>query len=203
MVIGAKCVPKIENIIAEILELELEMFLSVISDQPYSCQKDTEGFKLHREAQFNIWKEDTLSSYLEDLNQAKKEGSNLMTIKYARMENLIPRNNFNPLIEEIVKLKMIWQQEMINKYPNLMTGGRPLSTLDDSINETSFETYLRGELETYSDHTLTLLHRDLIDLFKTGINGTIRIYENLTKMLGYKSIEAADQKKRFFIPDKR
>ena len=87
---------KKDEIIADILEMELEMFLSVPTDQPYSCQQDPAGFRLHRGAQFSIWAEDTLGSYQDDLRRAREEGTNLMTIKYARMEDLIPRKNFNP-----------------------------------------------------------------------------------------------------------
>jgi hypothetical protein len=61
----------IEELIADILELETEMFLSVPADQPYSCQQNPEGFRLHREAQFSIWLKDTLESYLDDLRRAK------------------------------------------------------------------------------------------------------------------------------------
>jgi hypothetical protein len=77
-----------------------------------------------------------------------------------------------------------------------MAGGHQVSRSDESIIDTSFETYLKGELETYSDMTLSLLHRDLTQLFNEGINGSMRIYEKLTKMLGYESIEAADQAKK-------
>jgi hypothetical protein len=64
---------------------------------------------------------------------------------------------------------------------------------DDTAEDTAFETYLRGELETYSDDTLMLLHRDVIELKKMGINGSQQIYEHLVKALGYDSIGAANQ----------
>jgi hypothetical protein len=184
---------KKEELIEEILELELEMFLSVATDRSYTCQQNPEGLRLHRSAQFCIWAEDTLESYLEDLNRAKAEGLNLMTIKYARMENLIPRENFNPQIKEIVDLFIHWQKEVIKTYPNLMAGGRRLVSKDDLIDQPSFETYLNGELETYSGSTLSLLHRDLLELSRAGINGAERVYEYLTEKLGYESITAADQ----------
>lgn len=187
---------KKEELITNILNLEIKMFISVPVDQPYSCQQNPEGLGLHREPQFSIWAEDTLQSYLEDLSQAEKEGLNLMTIKYARMENLIPRENNNSLIEEIVALQVRWQQEIIKTYPYLMTGGRRLSTSDDSAYHTSFETYLRSELETYSDNTLALLHRDMLALLKEGINGSERVYEKLAKKFGYESIEAAEQARK-------
>jgi hypothetical protein len=116
------------------------------------------------------------------------------------MENIIPRENFDPLIEKIVALNVHWQQEMIKKYPYLMASGRRLYASADSIHNISFETYLRGELETYSNRTLGLLHHDLLVLYKEGINGAERVYEYLTKKFGYGSIYAADQAKKINLP---
>jgi hypothetical protein len=191
-----------DELIKEILDMELEMFLSVPADGEYSCQSQPESFRLHRGVQFSIWSRDTLESYLHDLRQARNRGVNLMTIKYARMDDIIPRENHNPLIEEIAAIQCRWQQELFEKYPGLMAGARPLSPSNDgapssdSAAQTSFETYLRGELETYSDNTLSLLYRDMTDLQNRGINGSERVYERLTGELGYKSIEDADRVQR-------
>jgi hypothetical protein len=187
-----------EKLIAKIVELELEMFLAVPADGVYSCQQDPDGFGLHRRAQFSMWSEDALQSYLEDLYRAKEDGRNLMTIKYARMEALIPPENRNSRIDEIVAIQCGWQREMVEMYPYLMAGARPLSRSDDANYDTSFEIYLRGELETYSESTLALLHRDILTLKKTGVNGSEIIYGHLARELGYDSVEAADraQKRR-------
>ena len=74
-----------------------------------------------------------------------------------------------------------------------MGGARHLTESDDSAVDTSFETYLRGELETYSDNTLKLLHEDMRGYLKMGVNGSEKIYEYLVKEMGYHSIEEADQ----------
>jgi len=182
-----------EELITKIVELELEMFLAVPADGSYRCQQDPEGFGLHRRVQFSIWSEAALQSYLADLHRAREDGINLMTIKYARMQDLIARENRNPLIAEIIGIQYRWQEEMVQKYPYLMAGARHLPESDDNAEGTSFETYLRGELETYSDDTLALLHRDVTQLQKMGINGSEKIYDLLVKELGYDSIEAANQ----------
>ena len=182
-----------EKYIAAIVELELEMFLTVPADGSYSCQQDPAGFRLHRKAQFSIWSEDTLQSYQNDLTRAKADSINLMTIKYGRMQNIIPRQNLNPLIEDLIAEQSSWQAEMIRKYPRLMAGARHQSQPDESTNDTSFETYLKGELETYSDTTLELLHRDMVQLDKTGGNGSEKIYDYLVKEMGYDSLAAADR----------
>jgi hypothetical protein len=180
------------QLIKKIIDLELEMFLSVPADGSYNCQEYPDSFKLHRRAQFSIWSDDTLESYRNDLIQAKENGINLMTVKYARMDNLIPRENFNPLIEEIVAIQYRWQIEIFKKYPNLMAGARPVSKSDDSAARTSFETYLSGELETYSDNTLSLLHRDMTDKVNENANGSEQVYDYLVKEMGYDSVQAAE-----------
>jgi hypothetical protein len=182
-----------EKLIERIVESELRMFLSVPSYGEYSCQKYPDNFRLHREAQFSIWSDDTLESYLHDLQRAEKEGMNLMTIKYARMDDLIPRENSNPLIDRIADTQYRWQKEMFHTYPNFMAGARPLSEADDSSLKTSFETYLKGELETYSDNTLSLLYRDLRNIAEKGLNGSKLVYDYLVKELGYGSLEETEQ----------
>jgi len=182
-----------DKIIAAIVALELEMFLTVPADGSYSCQQDPAGFRLHRKAQFSFWSGDTLQSYLDDLEQAKADNINLMTIKYGRMQNIIPRGNFNPLIEKIAEVQSKWQAEMIQKYPHLMAGARDLSPSQDSADQTSFETYLKGELETFADMTLALLYRDILGLVSTGVNGSEKVYDYLVKEMGYDSIAAADK----------
>ena len=182
-----------KKLIDTIVELELEMFLAVPADGSYSCQQDPAGFRLHRKAQFSTWSEDTLQSYLNDLNRARADDNNLMTIKYGRMQNILSRENFNPLIEKISEVQSNWQTEMVQKYPNLMACARDLSKSDDAADETSFETYLIGELETYSDATLALLHRDVLEFIKKGINGSEKVYDYLVKEMGYDSLAAADR----------
>jgi len=95
-----------EDIIEKILARELKMFLSVPSARKSSCQDYPESFKLHRKAQFSCWSRDTLESYLSDLEKAEEKGINLMTHKYARMDNLIPQLNSNPLIDKIVGVSL-------------------------------------------------------------------------------------------------
>jgi len=182
-----------KDIIEEILSKELKMFLSVPSAQKSTCQEHPEGFKLHRRAQFSSWSKDTLESYLHDLERAQENGTNLMTLKYARMDNLIPPLSANPLIDMVVSHQCEWQRSMILKYPKMMSGGRPLSGKEDSAFMTSFETYLRGELETYSDSTLELLSKDILAKLARDINMAEEIYTWLVKEMGYGSLDEAEQ----------
>ncbi len=185
-----------EELIQEILEMELGMFLSVSAQEPVSCQQDPEGFRMTRAAQFSVWSEQTLTSYREDLKKAVEEGRNLMTLKYARMDNLIPKLHddilLENLIDQIVAIQVRWQKEMMAKYPYLMKRGRPLDEGEEGLQTTSFLNYLRGELETYSADTLAHLYRDVTESQTNAQNMTQAIYENMVKSHGYASIEEAE-----------
>lgn len=186
-----------DELIQEILERELQMFLSVRAQEPVSCQQDPEGFRVNRAAQFSAWTEETLASYRADLEMAEEQGRNLMTLKYARMENLIPKLHddilVDNLIEQIVRIQVVWQKEMMARYPYLMKRGRPLEEGEEALQTTSFVNYLRGELETYSADTLAHLYRDVTESQGNQRNMTQAIYENLVKSHGYASIEEAEK----------
>ena len=139
-----------ERIIEAILEIELAMFLTVNPQKTSCCQEDQEGFSLHRRAQFAPWSMQTLASYLNDLRAAQGTGENLMRMKYARMQGLIASENAQPLIDDIIRLTIGWQKEVFIKYPGIMSGARPLTEEGEAARMTSFETYARGELDTYS-----------------------------------------------------
>jgi len=181
-----------EDFINEILDLELSMFLSVASDQPAPCQQDPQGFRKTRSAQFQTWSVETLASYCNDLETARREHRNLMTLTYARMNNLIPPLKKDGVIDEIVRIQVLWQREMAEKYPNLIARGRPIDDHENSA-VTSFRTYLACELETYSDVTLACLYKDIREFQKRDENMIERLYEHMVKGLGYQSIQEAEE----------
>jgi hypothetical protein len=187
---------KNEKLISQILEIELDMFVSVRSLYPVACQEDPEGFRVMRSAQFVPWSEETLQSYLSDLKSAVNDKRNLMTLKYARMENKIPPLHENPQIDnmlnEIVAVQMAWQKEMFAKYPALMSHGRPLTDTEKQRADTSFKAYLRCELETYSLMTLTHHFRDIMLKRSKEENMTEEIYTHMVSGLGYSDLEEAE-----------
>lgn len=182
-----------KNLIDVILDIELRMFLSVSTREKAICQDHPDEFKRNRRAQFSTWSKETLSSYLNDLTLAEKNGKNLMTLKYGRMENLIPCLNDDPLIDKIVDAQLMWQKEMFEQYPNLMRGARAVDSRSDTVLHTSFATYLRGELETCSHETLQLLYADVKRYRKGHMNMNQILYTFLVKSYGYRSLEEAER----------
>lgn len=173
---------QIEKLIAEIVELELKMFLAVPGDGTGNCQQNPGAFKLHRKAQFCLWSKATLASYLDDLRAADSEGENLMTKKYAIIQGLIPKTNSSIHLDEILQLQMHWQEEMLQDHPAFKGRTRPLTDEETASQLVSFQSYATGELETYSEKTLQLLHGDLQQHKKNGVNGSLEIYTRLVQL---------------------
>lgn len=169
-----------EQIIRQILEIEYNMFQRVpTGDDEPSCRAFPDEMRMHRRSQFSVWSVETCTSYLEDLKRAEQQNVNLMTIKYARMDNLIPVYSQNPLIEKICVQYELWQKEMFERYPQTMRGARSLK---------GFRDYLQAELETYSGKTLELLYQDVVQHVSEKKNMSEEVYEYLVRRAGKKSL---------------
>ena len=67
---------------------------------------------------------------------------------------------------------------------------------EDTPSATSFETYLRGELETYSDMTLMFLLKDVKSYLEKHENMMMKTHLHMVKQLGYNSLEEAENIKK-------
>jgi len=199
-----------EALIAKIIDLEWNMFQKVSNiGGKASCQENPETFKIMRYSQAISWAEDALESYLTDLSEAQKNKRNLLTEKYARMmkstspweyydriEHWLP--TLEPetlqLIDNIVKIVLEWEKELAAKYPNLVERGRPIHSTDDSQFVTSIETYLRGELATYSLTTLELFYKNVLKQKSENINGSEITLNSMVKQYGFNSLKEANEK---------
>lgn len=180
-----------QEIIREILDYELEMFLKVKSRGKAACQDNPDGFRFYRGAMFSVWSIKALESYREDVQRAQKEGKNLLTLKYARMENLIPILNDNILIDKIVDIEIGWVKEIATKYPHVHSKGKPIE--EDTSQATSTRTYLRGELETYSDKTLELYYHNMLESRERGENLSEKICAMMVEGAGFATLQATEK----------
>ena len=105
-----------KQLLEKIIAREAGMFIAVKASEPADCQEMLKTFYLMREMSHSVLAADTLTSYLQDLETAAAAGRNLMTEKYARMENLIPSLNENELIYKIVDIEREWLAEVHKKY---------------------------------------------------------------------------------------
>lgn len=193
--------------IAAIVDEEWRQFQQVQNEGGRaSCQDDRDTFVLMRTSQFTPWAEEVLASYQQDLNRAGEEGWNLLTEKYARMmEHTAPQQYARladrlpersaerlQLQELLISIMMRWTREVERRCPHLMGRGRNLSSEQDGPWNVSSETYLRGELGTYSDETLRLYAQMVLELLSQGKN---LVEQNMTCMArgyDYRGLEDAE-----------
>jgi len=173
-----------EELLDNIIKFELDMFEQVRTTEPSLCKDRPETFRVMRGMTHSVLSTNTLQSYLGDLQKAKAEGRNLLTEKYARMDNRIPPLKTNRFIDGIVKLESRWMSELSQKYPRSFKGGPG-----------SFGVYLSSELETYSDETLRLYFGDASEAEKEGRNLAEERYTKLAQQIGYGSIDEMERKK--------
>ena len=79
-------------------------------------------------------------------------------------------------------------------YPKMAGNARSIHTYEDNEFNTSYETYLRGELGTYSEDTIVLYGRFIVDLKQKGLNLAYIIMDNTAKLYGYSSVEEAESR---------
>ena len=85
-------------------------------------------------------------------------------------------------------------EEFAAKYPKAAGNARSIHTAEDTPFNTSYETYLRGELSTYSDMTLDLYGRFIAGLCQKGENLAKLIMTNTALLYGYESLDDLEGK---------
>ena len=197
-----------KELIVKIVDMEWSMFQNIpnIGGRAY-CQEDEKTFRVMRSSQLTAWSEAVLESYLDDLIEAESLGMNLLTEKYARMmeftnpaeyddisEYLLPlQQDAKSLIDWIVEIHLAWNKEIDARFPNIRKRGRVISSSNDTPCSTSLETYLRGELATYSLRTLDLYYQNLLEQKQQNVNGAQIILEAMMQQYGFNSLEEADK----------
>ncbi|MBP5472909.1 MAG: DUF4125 family protein [Lachnospiraceae bacterium] len=196
-----------EELAMKIAKLEFEAFDKVSNEGGRaSCQDDWSTFNIMRRSQYLTWDRTMLLQYLYDFEREMSLGHNLITEKYGRMmEFTAPERyreiaeNFPELseekkaiIEQIVKIQVDWMESFAAQYPAMGERARSIRTSQDNAFETSYETYLRGELGTYSDKMLELYARFIVTLSSEGRNLAYETMQNTAKLYGYDSIDKAE-----------
>lgn len=204
-ILNGKDMDMIDKVIAE----EWSQFDKVENEGGRAdCQDDYETFSIMRKAQYMTWSHDMLESFYHDFVTARENGWNLITEKYARMmqstnplgyarlEKDLPVINEDriKIQEEIIKIQVGWMEDFAKLYPKLSGNMRTIRTSSDTAFNTSYETYLRGELCTYSEKTMLLYASFIIGLLKAGRNLAIEIMGNTAKLYGFESLKEAENR---------
>ncbi len=197
-----------QTVVDHIVAIEWEMFAAVPNAGGKApCQDDRVTFEIMRRSQAEAWPVEVLESYRSDLRAARRQGLNLMTVKYARMMEFTHPDEYEriqdqlpavdehtrALIDEVVAVHRVWDDEVAARYPRVRSRGRPGSSRQDDGAHTSAETYMRGELSTFSPHTMELYHRFTMEARAAGINLAQTILENTARFYGYASLDEAEK----------
>lgn len=212
-----KSIPQKENpeesaksaLVNELIQLEWQAFDQVSNEGGRAgCQDDWNTFSLMRKSQYYTWTIPMLQSYIKDFHVAGRRGWNLVSEKYGRMMQstdpigylrirdklpvLLPAKQ--QIVEEIVKIQVAWMEDFAKRYPKAAGQARSIHTTEDTLLNTSYETYLRGEISTYSDETLDLYGRFIAKLCMDDQNLAEMTMANTAFLYGYQSLEELEAK---------
>ena len=198
----------VDELSMKIAKDEFDAFDKVVNEGGRAyCQDDWRTFSIMRRSQYMTWNKTMLLQYIYDFEREMRLGHNLITEKYGRMmEHTAPeryaeiKDNFpvlseekKTIIEQIVAIQVGWMEEFASKYPAMGERARRIRTADDSAYDTSYETYLRGELGTYSDKMLELYARFIVGLSGEGKNLAYETMQITARLYGYDTIEDAEK----------
>lgn len=193
-----------EELIEKIVRLEFEAFDKVKNEGGRAfCQDDWLTFSIMRKSQYLTWDRVMLIQYHYDFDREYLIGHNLITEKYGRMMESTARDRYESIkehfpalseekkaiIEQVVAIQTSMVEELSKKYPKVVGNARDIHTYEDNIINTSYETYLRGEISTYSDKMLQLYAAMVVRYVKSGGNIAFDTMKNTAILYGYKSLE--------------
>lgn len=197
-----------EQLIFDIASMEWEYFQQVRNTGGRaSCQDDPDTFFKMRMSQWMVYSDEVLKSYQADLQTAAKEGRNPIFEKYGRMMETTYPEEYEQIrehlpvvsekkaamVERLSQIHVEWDRWMLAHYPNIRANGRVLTTQDDSVEDgSSSESYLRGEMLTYSEHTVELILKETESAYEKGDNLLKEIIANETAFYGYASLDEAE-----------
>ena len=172
-----------EILITDVVSNEWEMFTNTNNiGRRSSCQDQKGNFIASRAAYWNMFDKQVLSSYLNDLSNAKSNKINLAAQKYGYMMESTDPDYFKTikhllvpvsdkklkLVDSIMLIYMKWEESLISS--SLDNKNRVLYKQYDSKYNTSVETYMKGELTSYSEETLSLILAQFLKNVSDGEN---------------------------------
>ena len=171
-----------------------------------SCQNNWPFFYVMRKSQYMTWTDEMLECICNLWEENKAKGWNMITEKYGRMmEHTSPeeyekiKDNFPEksertiaIVNQIAQIQVDWMKDFAKSYPKLASNARDITSDADQIDNTSYETYLKGELLTYSEELLKLYAQFIVNLAREGKNLAYMTIENTAHLQGYATLEDAE-----------
>ena len=197
-----------EELVNYIVSLEWQAFDEVQNQGGRAdCQDDWGTFSIMRKSQYLAWPKALIIRFIQDFRSANEKHWNLITEKYGRMMKTTDPASYaeicdklpalttaqESIIEQIVEIQVSWMEHFAEEYPHMASNSRSIRTSEDSPFNTSYETYLRGELSTYSHETLKMYGSFVVKLARAGENLAKMIMTNTALLYGYESLEHAEE----------
>ena len=171
-------ISKKESFIRQILKREWEFFQNVHHTEGRAdCQNNPQEFEIMRRSQWETLPDEILESYLEDLILAKHRGENIVQDKYARMMKYSSPKEYEIIKEYLPKISQE-KEELVQKIVEIYL---------------HCETYLKGELSSYSVKTLKLYYGYIQSCVANKVNLAENNLENIVLEKGYSSIEETEK----------
>ena len=185
-----------EELIKEIIDREWEMF-SVLKNTGgvAECQNNKPEFIIMRSGQWDNLPDKILESYKQDLIEAKKAGRNLLEEKYIRMMEYSAPSEFDGvkhLLPNISNGSLTLIKQIEKKFPKFSKLCRPLRSSGDIPERASVQTYLIGELSSYSTRTVLFYFDYVTQCVKEGKNLIYITHSDVVKQKGFNSIEEVE-----------
>ena len=191
------------NIIDSIVAVEFKAFDRVQNEGGRAyCQDDWHTFRIMRMSQYMTWPDEMLETYLSYFTEQFEHGRNMITEKYARMmestapdkyaeiEDSLPvlDEEGKTLVNQIVAIQVAMMEEFAASNASAAERARSIHSSEDTAYNTSYETYLRGEISTYSDELLAMYAQYVVDAARSGVNLAETIMGNTAMLYGLDSI---------------
>lgn len=198
-----------EELTEYIVKIEFETFDKVINEGGRAeCQDNWDTFRIMRTSQYILWEDEMLRQYIRDFEAIVRSGGNPIAEKYARMEESTAPDRWEELkkvypprdeetrriIEAIVAIQVGWMEEFAASHPAIAGTARVIHTSEDTPFNTSYETYLRGELSTYSPDMLSMYGAFVAGIAGEGKNLAFMTMEQTVLMYGYSGLDDAEKK---------
>lgn len=198
-----------EKIIDEIVHLEFDAFDKVQNvGGRAECQNNWPFFYVMRKSQYMTWTDEMLVCIRDLWIENREKGWNMITEKYGRMmeytspeEYAAIKDKFPPkdeqtiqIVNQIADIQVDWMTDFAKEYPRLSANARDITSDRDEIDNTSYETYLKGELLTYSKELLKMYAEFIIGLAREGKNLARMTIENTVQLQGYESLKEAEER---------
>ena len=196
------------QIIEDIIALEWDLVNQVDpSTEKKPCLYDKTIFTSNRKNLLAAWNQELQESYYKDLFTAQIEGRNPISEKYRYMleqtnpeeYGKIEENQPEQSMEKLYLMDWIsenlleWQESLAQKYPRLVGNKKMIRRNWENRAQKTFETYMRGDLVTFSVKTLRVYAAYIEHLKKHELNLNQMIFQNAVAQYGCQTLEEAEQ----------